>query len=323
MELETIKELSEKGEAEFDIDLDDSLDVPQGENETNKTFKIEEVKDCFNKTFAIRELISLVGSVAIHENDGGNDVDLVLTTSDMSEDLQTAIEFRLFRGFSSYFDIPYEEVSHYLHLHKKESGESPFTSWVPIYKLALIPVPEDERTIRKMSSNDKNEDKKFEILEKSKRRIIAGTIATNAIDAANEEITKEALLNIWKHFQKLPENYRNLMFAHSSSQIGHLIPSYRNRKEAFLDNKIYLIAELRTDLPLANDIWNNILKGDLHSFSIKINIPRPLKKNVKEICNDERCWTQIKDGRFIEVSLTESPANEECSDLQILSKEIK
>lgn len=317
MSVEVIKKLSEIGEKEYNIDSDiEEEDLattpPSGRNEPH--FNLEDIDNKF-KSFYIRDpLILLVGSCATQGK--GADIDLVMKDDDLPDILKEANRFRLLRQMSGEFNIDYDETSEYLHIHDESMGS--YTDYFPLYRLKVERIPNEY--IHKMTLDDEFDNEKFEILEKSKRRIIAGTISTDAIDAENEQITKEALEEIWKHFQKLPDNYRNLMYAHSSSQIGFLIPSFRNRKEAFLDNKIYLIAELRTDLPLADEIWKDILKGDIHSFSIKINIPKPLKKNVKEICDDERCWTQIRNGRFIEVSLTESPANEECSDLQVLSK---
>jgi len=322
MELEQIRKLSEIGEEEYYTNLDDSLEVPQGETESGKTFKVEDVIECFSKPFAIRELALLVGSTAIHQDGKAHDVDLVLPISDLSEDLQTAIEFRLMRGFAGHFKIPYDKVPKYLHIHKKEVGESPFTSWIPIYKLGLIPAPDEERTIHKMSLDDEIDNDKFEILEKSKRRIIAGIASTDALDLEGEKISRKALEKIWRHIETMPDEYRNLMLSHTSTQIGKILMSYKNRKSALLNEGLYLIAELRQDIPIANDTWKDILNKKLHSFSIKINIPKPLNKNIQRICDDDKCWMEIKDAFFIEYTLTPSPANPDCNDLQILSKEI-
>lgn len=315
MDIIKIRELTEEGEEELNINLNDSLEVPHGENETNKSFKIDDVKECFNKVFAIRELISLVGSIAIHQEEDGNDVDLVLAISDLPEDLQTAIKFRLMRGFSSYFNISYNEVSKYLHLHEKENSESPFTSWVSIYKLALIPTPNEERTIRKMSLGDE----KFEILEKSKEFVIGGFVSDTSIDLENERINPDALKEIWNSIKKTPDEFRGLYDCHSSTCIGSMMMDYKNRKCALINNKLYLIFKLRNDIPVAKQINDKIKSGEISSFSIKFGIKNP-RKNVREVCNENQCVTEILGNTYyIETSITDSPANENTT-MEILSK---
>lgn len=320
MDLEIIKELSNEGEEEYNVDLNDSLEVPQGEIETEKTFKREDVLKCFEKPFAISESIYLVGSTCTYPDGNAHDVDIVIT-SDIPEDLQKATKFRLYRAFSDYFDIPYDETPNYLQIESKEGGSSAFTDYSSLYKFGLIPTPNEERTIRKMSVDNEKDNDNFEILEKSKRRIIGGLATTSMIDRQNEEISPQALKKIWQHIEKIPDEFLNLMIEHESSQIGILLREHKNHRMALLNKGIYIIAEIRQDIPLADKIWKSILSKELHSFSIKINIPKPFKKNIEEICDDERCWTRINDAKFLEVSLVSNPANPECEKLDILSKE--
>ena len=322
LDIESIKELSEKGEKDYN--LEDTLDVPHGEEVTTKTFKIEDIEECFNKIFAIRELISLVGSTVIHKDEGGNDVDLVLSMSDLSEDLQTAVKFRLMRGFSSYFNIPYEKVPEYLHLHEKESAESSFTDYLSLYKLALIPVPDDERTIRKMSLSDESDSENFEILEKSKDFIIGGIVSDISEDLEQERITPKALKQIWESIQKTPKEFRGLFDSHNSTCVGSLIPNYKKYRCALIDDsKLFLIFKLRQDIPIAQKIMEAIKSGELKNFSIKFGIKNP-KKNIKEVCDEEnQCVTEIRGGTYyIETSLTPNPSNKNTS-LEVLSKEKK
>lgn len=245
MDIEELQLLTEKGEKEYNADLNDLLEAPYIEKENNKTFEIEDVKDSIEK--AILKL--------------------------------------------------------------------------PLYKLTLIPVSVEESSNCKMRLDEESDDVDFEILEKSKRRIIGGIATTSIIDRTNEEISPKAIKNIWRHIENLPENYLNLMIQHESSQIGVLLKEFRNRKMALLDGKIYVIAELRQDIPLADKVWRDILSKKIHSMSIKINIPKPLKKNIEEICDDDKCWTRINDAKFLEVSLVVDAANPDCEKLDILSKE--
>ena len=71
---------------------------------------------------------------------------------------------------------------------------------------------------------------------------------------------------------------------------------------------------------LNDSLWEEIISGTkTFGFSIKINIPEPLKKNIKEICNGKTCFTEIRDAKFIEFSITDSPANPEAY-FEVISK---
>lgn len=319
MDVIEIKKLSSRGEEELNANLNDSLDVPQGSIETGKTFKREDVLKCFEKPFAISESIYLVGSICTHPEKEAHDVDIVII-SNLPEDLQKATIFRMYRAFSEYFNISYDDTPKYLQIESKKEDSSVFTDYSSLYKFGLIPTPDEERTIRKMSLSDEIDDEKFEILSKSKRRIIAGKISTDSIDLEGEKITKEALSKIWTHMQKMPEEFLNCMLGHSSTQVGKFLKSFRNRKSALLENSIYVICELRNDLPIVDSLWKEIISGTkTFGFSIKINIPEPLKKNIKEICNGKTCFTEIRDAKFIEFSITDSPANPEAC-FEVISK---
>jgi len=310
MELNTIKELSEKGEKELEEDL--AVTPPSGRFEPQ--FNFEEIDKKF-KSFYIRDpIVLLVGSCATQGK--GADIDLVMRDEDLPDILKEANRFRLLRQMSGEFGIDYENTPDYLHIHDEAFGS--YTSYYPLYRLKMERIPNEQ--IHKMSLND-DIDESFEILEKSKRRIIAGIASTDALDLEGEKISRKALEKIWKHIESMPDEYRNLMLSHTSTQIGKILMSYKNRKSALLDEGLYLIAELRQDIPIANETWKDILDKKLHSFSIKINIPKPLNKNIKRICDDDKCWMEIRDAFFVEYTLTPSPANTECNKLDILSKD--
>lgn len=318
MKIEELRLLSEKGEDEYNLNSDeDLLSVPSPNHKTGMEFVLEDVLECFNKPAHLRDTVFLVGGTAIRGK--GNDVDIVIRGDDFSEEIKESLDFRLYRAFANYFNIEYDSVSKYLHISYTGAGGS-FTDFVSLYNFSIVPTKNEERTIRRMSLDDVDFDK-FEILEKSNRRIIAGTASTDSIDLSGEKITKEALTNIWKHIEKMPDEFLNCMLGHSSTQAGKILKSYRNRKSALLDNSIYVICELRKDLPIIDKVWEEITSDkEKFGFSIKINIPKPSKKNIKKICDEDKCWTEILDAKFIEISLTESPANTDCSDLQVLSK---
>jgi hypothetical protein len=159
-----------------------------------------------------------------------------------------------------------------------------------------------------------------EILQKSRDFIIGGIASTSAIDLENEKITRKALEKIWEHLCSLDEVHRNLCVGHSSTQVGTVLLEYGNRKSGLIDEGLYLICKVRQDIPIALDTIKKIESGELQSFSIKIGIPEELTENIKTVCNKDQCWKELRSAYFIELSLTDSPANPDCEDtVKILS----
>lgn len=159
-----------------------------------------------------------------------------------------------------------------------------------------------------------------EILEKSKDFIIGGLASSSVIDLENERITRHALERIWEHIQTLDESLRNVCIGHSSTQIGTVLLKYKNRRSTLLDEGLYLICKLRQDIPVARETIKKLESGELNSFSIKIGIPKPLSKSIKTVCDVDKCWRELINAYFIEVSLTETPANPDCEGtVKILS----
>lgn len=172
----------------------------------------------------------------------------------------------------------------------------------------------------KIQSITKDESIQNEILEKSKEFVIAGMASTSNIDLENEKITTRALKMIWEHIQTLDEEYRNVCLSHSSTQIGTILLKYRNRRSALLDEGLYLICKIRQDIPIARSTIKKIESRELNSFSIKIGIPESVTDNIKTVCDKDQCWSELLAGYFLELSLTDSPANLDCEDtIQILS----
>jgi len=180
---------------------------------------------------------------------------------------------------------------------------------------SLYIMKEDE-----VESTIKDETIPNEILEKSKDFIIGGLASTSVIDLENEQITRKALEKIWDHLQSLDSEYRNVFAGHDSTQIGTVLLEYKNHKSALLDEGLYLICKIRKDIPIALDTIKKIKQNELNSFSIKIGIPRPLSKNIKTVCDKDQCWSELRSAYFIELSLTDSPANPDCEGtVKILS----
>lgn len=315
MKIEELELLTEKGEEEYNSDDEEELAITPPSSNDESQFNLEDINKKF-KSFYLRDpLILLVGSCATQGK--GVDIDLVMKDEDFPDILKEGSRFRLLRQMSGEFDIDYENTPNYLHIHDESTGS--YTDYFPLYRLKVERIPNQE--VHKMSVDDETNSDNFEILEKSKRRIIGGIATTSVIDRQNEEISPKAIKKIWEHLKKLPDNFLNLMIQHESSQIGILLKEYKNHKMALLDRGIYVIAEIRQDIPLADKVWKDIVSKKLHSLSIKINIPKPFKKSIEEICDDEKCWTRINDAKFLEISIVENAANPDCEKLDILSKE--
>jgi len=302
-----IEEKSEVEATEPDKNEEFAATPPSGRDEPR--FTLKDVDEKF-KSFIIRDPICiLTGSMATQGK--GADIDLIMRDEDLPEILQEAIRFRIYRMVAGEFNIPFDETPDIVHFHDEPFGS--YTSYKNLYRLKVERIPEEE--VHQMES--------CEIIEKSSDRIIGGIVSSDAIDLEGERMNPKFLEKLWNNIKSLPPEYLNLMIGHTSSQIGQLILEYNGHKSGLRDNKLYLIAKLRTDLELANDVWKAILAGKLHSFSIKVQIRRPIEENIKKVCNKNKCWTELLDGAFIEASLTANPSNMECDKLDILSKRVE
>lgn len=316
MNAEYIREVSEKGEKEYQEEEELAITPPSEEKDS--LFDLEDINKKF-KSFYIRDpLILLVGSCATQGK--GRDIDIVMKDEDLPSILKEANRFRLLRQMSGEFDIDYEETPNYLHIHDESMGS--YTDYFPLYRLKVERIPNQE--VHKMSLEGESDEGKFEVLEKSKDFIIAGIVSDISEDLEQERITPKALKLIWESIKKTPEEFRGLYDSHNSTCVGSLILNYKKYRCALIDDsKLFLIFRLRQDMPIAREIIKAIKSGELNSFSIKFGIKNP-KKNIKEVCDSEnQCVTEILGGTYyIETSLTSNPANKNTS-LQIISKEME
>ena len=282
------------------------LPVPSGGKETGRKFKLEDVLECFNKPALLRELVYLVGGTVVRGE--GNDVDIVIRAGDFPPSLTEAVLFRLFRAFSSHFNIPYDETPKYLHITINDYG--PYTDYIPLFSLGLI--PRQPVKIFRMSHSG------MEIIEKSRRElIVGGYAATSDIDAVKERISEKALQSIFKSFRQTPKEFRNLMWNHTSTQIGVLLEKHED-KGSYVDEKgWYIIAKLRYDIPIAKTIAKKIIENPAEfGFSVKIGVPGD---EIRQICLGDVCFTEIEEAYFIETSVTPNPANPATKPLKILN----
>jgi phage head maturation protease len=58
------------------------------------------------------------------------------------------------------------------------------------------------------------------------------------------------------------------MLVHKNIQVGKILPGYNEVKTHVDEQGLFIVAEIRNDLEIANKLWECILNGDLNSFSI-------------------------------------------------------
>lgn len=297
---------------------------PSGRGSLKKTLKLDDILGKL-KPFSVRKPVAFIaGSLAVH-GESNNDIDIIVRGEDWSDEQKKAFDFRIYRMFADILNVPYDEVPKYVNI--TYSNQGPFTSYLPIYEETFIPI-EDPKIV-KMSEVDAdiaNSEIKFKeftlgnieyIREKGKsgRRIIAGYASIPVIDRANELIPKETLEKALKKFIE-NEEYANLMLTHNSIQIGKVIKKYGKFTTHVDDTGLFIVAEIRKDLDIANDIWQQILNGEINSFSIGFEFE---PDSVVVECDGKKCWKEIKDIKIFEISLTDSPANFP-SSLSVIAK---
>ncbi len=269
-------------------ELEDNDYLPVNSNKEPR-FYLNEVLECFSKKALIHDnIITLVGSLAIKGK--GHDVDLVINTNTLNEHEREGLVFRLYRAFSDYFNIPYSDVADYLHIHFSDSGA--YTNYIPLYALAIIPSPNS--CVHKMSKKSKNKNS----------RIIAGYASVNIIDLENDYIPLSTLKEMWNKWQKQEDFYKNLMLEHEGIVIGHILDKWGKLRSEVDAQGLFIIAKLRDDLEIANEVWNKILNSELNAFSIRIEI---LDKELQ--CKKNKCFDYIKSANLIEISIVKNPAN--------------
>lgn len=309
MDLEEIKTLTEKALEEIENpNLEDSLPVPHGSEESGKTFRWKDVMDCYSKPFAVREMIYLVGSTSVHPDEDAHDVDLVILMKDMPDNVKEGTLFRLYRAFSEYFNVPYDDVPQYLHIEFKEPGTTPYTSWTPLYKWGLISPPEKERFVHQMEG--------LTLAKSSEDWIVYGYGSIDVIDLEGDEITLDTLKEMWEELKKTPKKFWNVMNEHEGIQVGEILLEWNDLKTHVDDNGFFVIVKLRKDIEAAQKVWAAIhaeIEEDcIKSFSIHIEYPGGVVNCTERTCDENRCWRKITKARFLEVSFTMSPANPLC-----------
>jgi HK97 family phage prohead protease len=151
------------------------------------------------------------------------------------------------------------------------------------------------------------------VMKSDGSRIIAGYANVAIVDSEDQFIPVETLK---KGIECLLNDpcYSNLMLVHQNIQIGKIIDKYGEHTTHVDDKGLFIVAEIRKDLKIADEIWQAILNNDINGFSIGCEVINSHKK-----CDDIKCVTILDEINIFEVSVCTKPVNEE-SGFIIISK---
>jgi len=299
-----IKELSQLGEEAY-------ASTPPSGKHSDISISKEKVLENIKPISLRKPLIMIVGSLAT-QGKSSNDIDIVIRGEDFSDKLKEAIDFRLYRLFTDILKCNYEDVAKYVHIHYNNAGS--YTSYIPLYELDLVPV-NDFKVVEMSKKIPFNLNGNLEIIDKASdgRRIIAGYASVAVVDSENQFIPISVLKTGLETLISDP-NYSNLMLVHKNIQIGRILKSYGNLKTRVDDNGLFIVAEIRKDLKIADKIWESILNGEFNGFSIGCEVILS-----HEECDESKCIEVLDAINIFEVSICSLPVNEK-SGFVVISK---
>jgi len=150
------------------------------------------------------------------------------------------------------------------------------------------------------------------ILKDNKRRIIHGYASVETIDKQQELVTIDALKKAWDRMKTAGEKYANINLEHSNITVGKVLldetveDSQGQKYWSHVDDKgLYIVAELRDDIEIADRVWAMANKGDLNAYSIG---GRALKKRL--VSKGGQSFFQIDDLELYEVTICKRGKNE-------------
>ena len=143
------------------------------------------------------------------------------------------------------------------------------------------------------------------------RRIIKGVASVDVIDREQHRIGIPALKEAVKRFMG-DEHFRTICVFHSDVVVGRVLPYWTNpetgeihRTEVKSGVGWICIVEIREDTEVATKVWDEILKGNLRSFSIAGSA----KKKVPKYENGQMFY-DITELEICEVTICETPVNQ-------------
>jgi len=137
--------------------------------------------------------------------------------------------------------------------------------------------------------------------------IVEGYASTEGIDLAGHNIPLEAMDESLPRFMS-NELFRNLMVSHNSTQVGVILDEFDGVKTHVDEKGIYFVAQIRDDIKTANKLWDLIQNSE---SEIGVSIKFEVIEN-EQVCNKEKCWTNILKFNIIEFSLTDKGVNPDC-----------
>jgi hypothetical protein len=154
-----------------------------------------------------------------------------------------------------------------------------------------------------------------EILQSNKditnRRVIGGYSSVAVIDREGQKIPISALKDAANKFM-LNIFARPVMVFHSDVQCGRVIPKWTNPDTGeTIETKVddigwFTVCEIRDDIEIANKTWEEILKGNIRSFSIAGSSKDKLQKQEHGVG-----FEQVNELEIYETTLCETPVNQQ------------
>jgi HK97 family phage prohead protease len=141
------------------------------------------------------------------------------------------------------------------------------------------------------------------------RRIILGYASVSMIDRENQKISLEALREAAKRFMA-EDRYRIISIFHSDCVVGRVLPSWTDPNTGKIyrtevdDVGFKICVELRDDIELANKVWDEILKGNIKSFSVA-----GTSKRKHDSTHGGTTYTEIDEMDLLEITLCAIPVN--------------
>jgi len=149
------------------------------------------------------------------------------------------------------------------------------------------------------------------LLKDGKRRIIHGYASVETIDKQQELVTISALQKAWERLKTAGEKYANINLEHSNITIGKVLldeiikDSEGKDYWSHVDDRgLYIVAELRDDIEIADRVWDMANKGELNAYSIG---GRALKKRL--VNKGGQSFFQIDDLELYEVTICKRGKN--------------
>lgn len=147
-------------------------------------------------------------------------------------------------------------------------------------------------------------------MDGSKRYIAGYANVAEVIDSQDEVVGIDVLKDAWNKWKSNPE-FCILTLLHSNIPIAKVVfdpvtDSEGNVYKSGVDDKgLYLVAEVRDDIQIANDTWAKIQSGELRGYSIGgQNVIPPVRE-----CKNGKCFRRLKGIELHETGIVPRPAN--------------